>query len=129
MKGGVMRLAFIVSALLVGCGPQPPSISNLTYGPLATPVGLPATIALSFSYVDQNMDTAEYGYLTVDPSGVTSTYPNLPLVGSSSTTVKAMATFSINITPMMRGQYAFEVWVIDLTDLESNHLGGVFKAD
>lgn len=125
-----MRLALLLLLLcVVGCGPQPPSISNLSYGPLAAAVGLPVTIALTFTYVDQNMDTAEYGYLTVDPSGATSTYPRLPLVGSSSATIKAMETLSINLTPTMRGQYSFEIWVADLTDLESNHLSGVFKVD
>lgn len=126
-----MRSALLLIALLIlgGCGPQPPTISNLTYGPLASPVGLPAAIAITFTYADQNMDTAEYGYLTVDPSGVTSVYPRVPLVGSSSATAKAMATLSINFTPTLRGQYTFEIWVIDLSDLESNHLSGVFKVD
>lgn len=106
-----MRSALLLIALLIlgGCGPQPPAISNLTYGPLASPVGLPAAIAITFTYADQNMDTAEYGYLTTDPSGVTSVYPRVPLVGSSSATAKAMATLSINFTPTLRGQYTFEI--------------------
>ena len=124
-----MRLALLLIALLIGCGPLPPAISNLTYGPLAASVGLPAAISITFTYVDQNMDTAEYGFLTVDPSGATSVYPRVPLVGSSSATAKAMTALSINFTPMLRGQYSFEIWVVDLTDLESNHLGGVFKVD
>ena len=43
--------------------------------------------------------------------------------------VDGVATLSINLTPTMRGQYSFEIWVADLTDLESNHLSGVFKVD
>jgi len=123
------RLLLPALALLAACGPQPPTISAISYGPLAAPVGQATALVITFSYVDPDRDAAESGYSMVDPSGVSTTYPHMPLAGTSSTTLKAMASLSINVTPQLPGQYSFEVWVTDLADLESNHLGGVFKAD
>ena len=123
------RLLLPALALLAACGPQPPTISAISYSPLAVPVGQTTALVIMFSYVDADRDTAESGYSMVDPSGAITTYPHMPLAGTSSTTLKAMASLSISVTPPIPGPYSFEVWVTDLADQESNHLGGVFKAD
>jgi hypothetical protein len=103
-----------------------PSLRMLQYTPNAGFVNETNKITATAIYSDPNKDTSQGVIEFSDPHKqlVFKTAP-LPVMGVGG--LQGTATYDIEIAPNevpITGIYHFCLWVVDLTALESNHLGG-----
>ena len=103
-----------------------PSIQALDYGPETATVGQQVSVVGTFAFRDPDRDIGHIAFLIVAPDDSVQEVPpqEVPsLRGQRSGTVE----FTLNLEPTMAGDHTFEVWVLDDTDFESNHLEGVLQ--
>jgi hypothetical protein len=121
----------LLSMLLAACtddAGSAPTISNLTFGPDDVTAHQQVTIAGTFTFDDVDGDLAQLGVDVTMPDQSNQRLPMTDLRGVGLTT-KGTLGFQMILVPPAAGDYAFELFVTDDEDHESNRLSGVLVAE
>jgi hypothetical protein len=124
---------FCFMAAQTGCNePEPhgaaPYVEALTFSPEVVTVGQSNTVTGTFAFDDPDGDAGRIAFRITDPSNQTQDVEpqEVPgLRGQTSGTVQ----FTLSFQPAAAGLHTIEVWLIDDTDFESNHLSGEVEAE
>lgn len=104
-----------------------PSISMLAYGPMAVSVGQQTAITGTLEFVDDDADVATLGIELTLPGGSRQALPLVDIEHAPGQTTDTVS-FSLLLVPPRAGEYAFDLWLVDLAGQESNRLTGSLEA-
>jgi hypothetical protein len=123
----MLRRVFVVSLLLLaGCSDDPPEIRQLMYSPNAGLVGAMSAINGTVAFTDSDGDISQSQVELIDPAGASGTSSPQPIMNVNQGPIGSV-DFSIMFTPLLEGNYHFNVWIIDLQGRSSNRLSGVIR--
>ncbi len=122
-------LAFLVAGL-AGCSVDKgnPEIANLVYIPQKAPVeeGKTANIIGTINVLRESGETASVNTVVLDETGKQLAAGSLPVSGGTGGATNALG-FGLSIDISRKGDYLFQVYVVDSKGRQSNRLDGTFR--
>lgn len=113
---------FLAFALLgLGCEPgakddgaasTAPTVIKFTFSPVKIMIGQVATITGTVDFADSDGNLASLGLRFVLPDGSATPDASVPVAGAAGQT-SGQASFSLDVTPDVAGDYQFQVWAVD----------------
>ena len=124
----VVALGFCFSS---GCGSGDPgvapAIKSLTHNPTAVTAGKAVTVSGSFVFEDPDADGTQFVIKIATPNGQTQQLPPAAAAGTSGLKAGTIM-FAFMLNPMLAGDYALELWMLDDAGNRSNSLKSTISA-